>query len=759
MSKSVESPLAQPGAMNGNIPSPAVGTDPLYLASSGPASGQSGVDPASRVNAVLAVFGTVISLAMAALVCVMIAAYQETVRVADQHERRQVENAFARKLRSMRTDLTSVTFWDEAVRKTAIEHDRQWTDENIGRWLAQFYGVDESYVLDSSGAPWLAFRDGRAAPLQSFAPIAPIAGPMVSKVRARARDYRPEASSSAVRDSFDSARLALVNGQPAYVIVSPILPDFGKAPGYSGSPMLLVTVQRIDAAVLAEISSGLMIEPLHFQRLDEPYRRGEGHFVLPLSSPGAAAVELRWHRHALGRDLVGGSMPLLVLLVAFLVSISLFGLHRLRQVAETLLVSRFEANHDELTKLANRRMLTRQLADRLAAGKAVTLMFVDLDRFKQVNDLWGHAEGDRVIKEAAQRLRRTVPDGIVARFGGDEFVVLIEGGPEVSEDTGRALLAALRTPYTVAGKMMTLAGSIGIAFAPAHSRQPGELMRKADLALYRAKASGKNQMILFDAEMEAALQERQAIELDLRNAIREGHFTIVYQPQVCRLTGRIVAVEALARWARPGGREVEPKCFIAIAEEAGIVAEIDALILRHACREATHWGELILTVNVSPQELRTPYYARLVRDVLAETGLPPQRLRLEITESALLEDSRMVSYTVRELNQLGVSFTLDNFGTGYSSLDHLRTLNLAGMKIARNFVADLGRDPSSIALVTSIIALGHSLGLSVTAEGVETKEQLALLKAAGCDELQGYLFGHPVGAEVLRKRLRLPRAA
>ncbi|RST29594.1 EAL domain-containing protein [Sphingomonas ginkgonis] len=723
-------------------------------------------DPSLRVNSILVGIGSIIAAALALLTCVMLVGYNQSMRLGYERERQQVENGFARRLGELRADLASVTFWDEAVERTAIRRDRAWAEDNIGQWLAQFYGVDQSFLVDGRGQLWLAFENGRPAPARRYHALEPRLADLLRSARARsdrlADERRPSSSGFAVSagSNLADSRLMMVDGQPSYVIATPILPDFGRVAQPVDGYMMLVAVHRIDPALLHQLSAGLLVKPLHLQRVSEPYREAEGHFVLPVAGlSGGDRLELRWHRDGRGRDLMLSALPLLAVLMALFILVAVLGVRHVRRATGNLLVSRFEANHDELTRLPNRRLLTRRLADHLAHDEPIALMFIDLDRFKQVNDLWGHAEGDRVIRHTAARLRTAVGEGVVARFGGDEFVVLLTGSADEAERIGRNILIALREPYQIMGKPVTLAGSVGIALAPFHGRQPGELMRKADLALYRAKSLGRNRMVIFDSAMDAALQERQQLELELRNAIRDDCFNIVYQPQVCRVTGRIAGVEALARWTRPDGRPVEPSLFITIAEEAGIVSELDALVLRQACREASGWHELVLAVNVSPQELRTPHYAKLVRDVLAESGLPPQRLRLEITETALLEDKTMVAYTVRELSRLGVRFTLDDFGTGYSSLDHLRTLQLEGMKIDRSFVADLGREPESITLITSIIALGHALGLSVTAEGVETKQQLALLRAAGCDEFQGYLFGHPVSAEELRRRLRLPRAA
>jgi predicted signal transduction protein with EAL and GGDEF domain len=301
------------------------------------------------------------------------------------------------------------------------------------------------------------------------------------------------------------------------------------------------------------------------------------------------------------------------------------------------------------------------------------------------------------------RIAQAACGATVARFGGDEFVVLVEGDRPEAEKIADEILRRLREPHAVEGTSVVLAGSIGIALSPEHGVTASELMRRADLALYRAKELGKDRLVLFNHEMDHSLQARQQLEQDLRAAIDAGEISVVYQPQVCRDSGRMIGVEALARWCHVTRGDVSPAVFVPIAEEAGLIRHLDRLVLRSACSAAAHWDDIMVSVNVSPIELRAPTYASEVRHVLLETGLPPRRLKLEITETALLTSASTAAKIVQELRAMGVKLTLDDFGTGYSSLDHLRTLKLDGMKIDRSFVANSGSDADSHRTIEALI--------------------------------------------------------
>jgi diguanylate cyclase (GGDEF)-like protein len=412
---------------------------------------------------------------------------------------------------------------------------------------------------------------------------------------------------------------------------------------------------------------------------------------------------------------------------------------------------RFLAHHDPLTGLLNRASLHERLERAVVAakegGRPFALLCLDLDRFKDVNDTFGHPVGDELLRIVAGRLRSLLrsEDGVY-RQGGDEFVVVQTGVADLAgvEALGRRIVEALSAPYAAAGRHLTIGASVGVSLYPRDGTDPVQLLKNADIALYKAKGEGRGRVALFDPSLDAALRERRRLEEELRHALARGEFTLVYQPQVAIESGRVAGYEALLRWRSPVLGDRPPSCFIPVAEETGLVLPLGAWALRQACREAASWtAGCTVAVNLSPVQLQDADLPVLVQEVLAETGLEPSRLELEITETALIRDRDRALTGLERLKTLGVRLALDDFGTGYSSLSYLQTFPFDTLKIDRCFVARVAEDASSATIVESVIRLGQGLGLRVVAEGVEHENQLAALRAHGCDAVQGYLLGAP----------------
>jgi diguanylate cyclase (GGDEF)-like protein len=412
---------------------------------------------------------------------------------------------------------------------------------------------------------------------------------------------------------------------------------------------------------------------------------------------------------------------------------------------------RFLALHDSLTGLPNRVQL-RQHLERAAArsrrhGNSLAVLCLDLDRFKTVNDTLGHATGDALLVEVAARLRESVREiDLVGRLGGDEFAIVAEDldSPEAGARVARCVCESLAAPYRVNGHDVTTSASIGIALSSGKDESSDVLMKNADLALYRAKQDGRNIFCFFEPAMDAALQRRQRLEHELRNALRMNQLYLDYQPQFNLTTGRLTGYEALVRWWHPSEGEVPPSTFIPIAEETGLIAPLGEWILRTACAYATTWPpDTTLAVNLSPVQFKTQDVVSLVRNVLAETGLQPDRLELEITEGILLQNTDAVVETLKHLDALGVAIAMDDFGTGYASLNYLTRFPVKKIKIDRSFIDTLGISPQTSAIVSSIVGLGQSLNVTITAEGVETEGQAEMLRKWGCDQVQGFYYGKP----------------
>jgi diguanylate cyclase (GGDEF)-like protein/PAS domain S-box-containing protein len=415
------------------------------------------------------------------------------------------------------------------------------------------------------------------------------------------------------------------------------------------------------------------------------------------------------------------------------------------------------ALHDSLTGLPNRALFADRLAYALAQRRRddlVAVLFLDLDRFKLVNDTLGHDAGDRLLVAAAERLSRCLrQEDTLARFGGDEFAVLLDGleAPEEATRVAERLTVALREPIFLDGQETFVGVSIGVAFGRPVISRPEELLRHADLALYRTKANGRASYTVFDPSMHDQTARILELETDLRHALERGELILHYQPIVDLVSGRIAGTEALVRWQHPTRGLVGPADFIALAEETGLIAPLGAWVLKEACRQAARWQPstateppFIVSVNLSARQFRSPDLADDVARVLRETGLPPAALQLELTERVLVEEETAALTVLRALKALGVRLAVDDFGTGYSSLGYLRHLPVDALKIDRSFVRGLETDPGCAAIVDAITALARALTIDVTAEGIETKEQLRQLREAGCAWGQGYLFGAPV---------------
>ena len=417
------------------------------------------------------------------------------------------------------------------------------------------------------------------------------------------------------------------------------------------------------------------------------------------------------------------------------------------------------AHHDGLTNLVNRVLLRERLGAALAdvdSGKSLAVLCLDLDRFKEINDALGHACGDALLKGIAERLRSCVRDtDTVARIGGDEFAVIQIGGeqPRDAETLATRLIGLLSAPVDALGHQLTVSTSVGIAIAPSDGTEVDQLLRNADLALYRAKSDGRSTYRFFEPEMDRQMQARRKVENDLRKALHNGEFELHYQPIANLERDAICGVEALLRWNHAERGRISPVEFIPLAEETGLIVPIGEWVLRQACRDAAGWPDhLRVAVNVSAAQFKSPNLAAAVINALAASGLVPQRLELEITESVMVEEADAAYATLTQLHDLGVHIAFDDFGTGYSSLSNLRKLPFDKIKIDRSFIADLSEtNTDAVAVVRAIASLGISLGKATTAEGVETREQLEMVRAEGCTEAQGYFVGKPRrAAEITR---------
>jgi diguanylate cyclase (GGDEF)-like protein len=418
----------------------------------------------------------------------------------------------------------------------------------------------------------------------------------------------------------------------------------------------------------------------------------------------------------------------------------------------------YMALHDGLTGLPNRFQFQRKLTDTLVPGfTSFAVLCLDLDGFKVVNDTLGHPYGDDLLRQVAQRLSRCVgPNGFVSRLGGDEFAIL---HPDLSRagataELASAVIAAVSQPYDLNGHRAIIGASIGIAYFPHDGLDADQLLKNADIAMYGAKSQGRGTYRVFEPEMDIRMKARRALELDLYRAIEEQQFELYYQPIIDLGSNRVSGFEALLRWRHPDRGMISPAEFIPVAEETGLIVRIGEWVLRRACLESVNWpGRLRIAVNLSPVQFRSPDLLQTVFSALAASHLEPTRLELEITETALLQDSRTVLETLRQLKAFGVRISMDDFGTGYSSLSYLRSFPFDKIKIDQSFVQALGCSDGALPIIRAVTSLGKDLGMTTTGEGVETSGQLEILRAEGCTEAQGYLFSAAVAAAAVLELL------
>ncbi len=560
-----------------------------------------------------------------------------------------------------------------------------------------------------------------------------------------------------------TAVMQRVRGRPAIVAAAPLWP--GEEPDGKPAPLML-TVTFMDGPLLSDIATRLHLTSL--RAADFGSVPGGDHRYELRDAYGHSVARFLWTPRRPGAEVLGSVVPFIGIAIAGFVFLAGLILRYMRQTAAAIKTGenrlRHLAMHDPLSGLPNRHYFGERLEAAIQSVQkgdgTAAVFYIDLDHFKDVNDTLGHPVGDALICSVTQRLTRTLRgDAMVARLGGDEFALIASTTPdhdELQSIAGR-LIATLCAPYSIDGRTIVIGASIGIAVIDGRGEAgSADILRYADMALYRAKSEGRNRACIYDAVMDADLSQRKLIEQDLREAICNGDIGVAFQPIVNASGERVIGVEALARWTHPERGTISPAEFIAIAEHCSLIADLGANVLRRACAEGKAWPGVTIAVNVSPLQFRQSEFVSTVERILAETGLEPERLELELTESMLIGNLESAESAMRKLKSLGVRLALDDFGTGYSSLQYLRRLPFDRLKIDRSFVLGLEKTADSAAIVHAIVSLGRGLGMKVTAEGVETAEQQLFLRAAGVHCMQGYRFGRPGSADEIARRVANP---
>lgn len=630
----------------------------------------------------------------------------------------------------------------------------------FGKRVHRDFKFTGAFLISPNGEVLSGMLEGAAAGSPAWREWNPLLQGVVEAARAAAQ--ASYIARGGLSDDVDQAATRfLSDGKAMYGAVAMNVHGPRGRLGAAAAEPVTVAFMRYEEHELRKIANLHSVQD--FRMVHQP--PAEPRIGLPIGDgQGTIRAYLSWLPERPGDLMRNRLLPLMLFGAGVVMLLFGCGVLYIRSIARTLAVSEERAKNllgrDPLSGLPNRLLFGQRLDDELKAlartGRGFAVMFLDLDRFKDVNDTYGHQAGDELIKVAAKRLQGLLRNtDTLARFGGDEFAI-IQTSLRTAEDAdvlARRILDTMTRPLEIAGATVTIGVSIGVALAPEHARDRESLMRLADTALYEAKSEGRNRYRLFQRQMDETIRMRKVVEDELRQAIENDELVLHYQPVFSADGESIVALEALVRWPHAKRGMIPPTSFISIAEERGLVIPLGEWVLRRACEDGKRWPNVRIAVNVSALQFRHRDFVGSVMRAVTETGFEASRLELELTEGVVVEDADAAEAAMMELRAMGVHLALDDFGTGYSSLIYLRRFAFDKIKIDRSFLESMEATGESAILVHSIVHLGRALGLTVTAEGVETREQHRFLQALGCHQLQGYLFSKPVPADEIDRMM------
>ena len=712
------------------------------------------------------------SLAIVLLMAALLAAFVWiAARKADElsidRQQHLIAIVLDQNFRAIPHDQESSTVWDDSVVQLRKRpYDLDWLDDNLGVWFHTYYGHDEIFIVDGEDKLVYAMRAGKRAPADLYSrSIGSTVKPLIAELRAKMRSGTPIrlASSILTPGAID---LAMVHGHPAIVSAKPVVSDTGEISQPPGREHLHISIRYLDGSFVADLAQRYQLEDGHFLRT--PPEDSDTSRVALRTETGQVIGYFAWTPFRPGSAMLAQLAPALIgslLLVFAIVAWLLLRISRSTlQLSAAKSHAQHLADHDPLTSLANRALFDKELnrgLNRLPlTGRGLALLYVDLDHFKNVNDHLGHPTGDLLIVALSRILAQIAPDDIVARLGGDEFAIIhaANNAAASAEKLARKIHRTLAQPIDLGDGEVLIGASIGIALAPADATDAVELVRKADIALYDAKLTGRRRHSFYTEAMGDRIRDRSEIEADLREAMRTGAgLDVVYQPFFAARSGALVGAEALIRWDHPTRGPILPEQFIPIAEECGLIETLNEWVLEQACAAAARWPFGTISVNLSAVQLRNPSLAERIYAILKRVRLSPDRLELEITETGFLESDDKCRSSLGWLSDIGVQIAIDDFGTGYSSFKHLRGFAVDRIKIDRSFVATIEFGRAGSPVIKAIVDLARSSGLSTTAEGVETEQQRSFLVSVGCDVLQGFLLAAPVSASEVEARFLAAR--
>jgi diguanylate cyclase (GGDEF)-like protein len=718
-------------------------------------------------------------LALVALTAALVAAFVNSTSIADgfarQEEQRLVQRFIERSQRQiLEADRLQIT-WDEAVGKLNAPDARVWARNYLAGYFWGSHHIDRIYHVRFDGT---LVRCWQGPKVTTDCRYGQLDGTVSALIR-RSLEDDPGAEKTAewrrignVRWPFTAKGLpsargasAMVsfNGEPAFIAAASVVPDVTPAL-LKGGPDYIVLVRRVDERVLSDLQASLLLDQVRFGSIAEsdPLRN-----ALEIRDLGGKPIGwFSWVAKPPGPAILRQTAPLLAIYILFFVGVVAGGaiiVRRMRRTTSELIASEAQAQHnalhDAMSGLPNRAHFMQRLRQELmaCAGEPqlgdVFVAYVDIDRFKVVNDTLGHHVGDELVRQVALRLRRSLPAGdFLSRFGGDEFVLLrrSNGGRAAADMLGRQIMALAQEPFVISGNSLEVSLSCGISWGPEQSEDPGELLRRADIALYRAKQRGRARYRRFTRDMDASLKLRREMEMELRRAIARDELTLAYQPIVNAADGAVEGFEALLRWPHPERGAIRPGLFVPVAEQAGLMTPLGQWVLRRVFTESRDWPNCDISVNLSPIQIMASDFLESMDALILETGADPRRYVLEVTEGVMLDRSEHVVDVLKGLKYRGFRIALDDFGIGYSSLSYLRSFQFDRIKIDRSFVQNIEADLDAHSILRAIVSLGHTLRMKVVAEGVETPMQRALVQAAGCQMIQGHLFWEAMPVELAR---------
>jgi diguanylate cyclase len=711
--------------------------------------------------------GVTIAVAIICIIVAVLSSAKKADEASLNREQELIRRAITDNGTRVLRELESVAATQRAAQAIGHDYDAAWVERRVGNWLETYFDLDLVAVVDA--ADKVEYARSRSSdttgtinwPLELAAVLELLRG----RAEATLSGVVPViAAPDQVRPSRIATLIERFTGRPAIVAAVVVGSDDELAAGNAGAPIVVV-VKYIDDAMLQEIADRLQLPGL--RQLDDKASAGDTPVIALTDPQGSAVARFAWRPTRPGSQIVGRVLPFMVVALAGLVLLLGVIIYHMRRTALTITAGeaqlRHLALHDPVCGLPNRIYFGERLENMIdevrRGGPSAAVFYIDLDHFKDVNDTLGHHVGDALILNVTKRLSEVMrEEDLVARLGGDEFAIVTTCGSDsysLQAIAGR-ILAAVCAPYSINGHNIIIGASIGIAVIDRRAKDSGDILRYADMALYRAKNEGRNRACIYDAAMDADLSQRKLLEGDLLHAIRNDGLNAAYQPIVNASGDKMIGVEALARWTHPKAGVIPPSEFIPIAENSGLIVELGEWMLRRACLDGREWPGLTIAVNVSPLQFRRPDFVDLVERILKETAFDPSRLELELTESTLLGNLEMAELSMLRIKAIGVRFALDDFGTGYSSLQYLRRFPFDKLKIDASFVRSIEIAPDAASIVHAVVSLGRGLGMKVTAEGVETAEQHLFLRAAGVHSMQGFRFGRPGPAADVTARLVAP---